>query len=128
MLLVNCKKDTICNDPTNPSCKNYDACYQKTAADARFYIYENINEIGIEADTVWWGNWINFVAKRDSCTYKWTVKTQGFIYTSTKHDFALNASIQLIPVAKMYTVTLVTTKDQVSCNSVKAKDSVTKQF
>ena len=78
MLCFNgCKKDTICNDPTDPNCKNYDPCYGKTPVSADFGIYEGINgaQAFNEADTIFIYSYVllktkNVKAKDINVTWK----------------------------------------------------------
>jgi hypothetical protein len=130
ILISSCRKDK-CLNVSNPKCENYNPCIDKTAADASFKIYENINGFIVEADTVWCRNSTIFWAKNKvNCSYKWTWRTKGYQNTSTDSLAAIvpNPIYQLIPSGQMYTVTLVVTKNNGNCTSLKSIDSLSKQF
>ena len=130
-----CKKDTICNDPSNPSCKNYDPCYDKTPVNADFKIYENVGSIGtvIEADTIWCNStlmlWVeNRKNEYKDISVKWRVKSlSGFNQTYTDTLVTFNYS-NMLPAASFYTVTCTITKNIGSCNVLKSIDSLSKVF
>lgn len=130
-----CKKDTICNDPANPSCKNYDPCFDKTPVSADFKIFENVGSIANEADTLWINNPIIFKPiNRNNTIYKWVVRTQGLTFKPVMNSqdsmltiFTSTVLPTIIP-SQFYTVTCIATKDIGTCSNLKNIDSVKKVF
>lgn len=56
MMLQSCKENCPCDDPTNPTCDNYDPCFGKEAANATFHYYCDLStsygEYHFKTDTI----------------------------------------------------------------------------
>ncbi|MBI2721486.1 MAG: hypothetical protein HYX39_04870 [Bacteroidetes bacterium] len=130
-----CKKDTICNDPANPRCKNYDACHGRAAVSADFKIYENVGSIGmlVEADTIWFNSTLMLWVQNHKNDYKelsinWRVKSSlGFNQTYSDTLVKFNYW-NMLPAASFYTVTCTITKNIGACTNLKSVDSLSKIF
>lgn len=130
-ILVSCTKEK-CQDKSNPTCENYDACFNKTAVvSPEFKIYESVDGTAYEADTIWHKNPIIFSAKNQpGYSFKWNLRSNGFsqTYKDTLVTFTPNLVTPKLPAAQFYTVTLVVSKDNGDCKDLKSSDSISKQF
>ena len=112
-----CKKE--CQDPTNPQCENYDACYGKKDISAAFVIEELVNGRGFECDTI--GSIARFTALGEADSYTWYLGTEVIKEKSfTRLGF---------PKDRWLSVKLVVEKKRDACfpNSSE-KDSLVKSF
>ncbi len=130
-LIINaCHKDkpvTNCTDVTNPFCPNYNPCYNKVAAKADFSIYEIINFIGIEADTVAAGKncFVRSKQRQPGFTYNWTFS--GAL-TGTYNDTVVNFTPPISNHGGFVTVTLIVKSNVGNCKTLKDADTLSKVF
>ena len=106
-------------------------CAGKTAADAGFKIYERFLADSVEADTVSASGRYHFCAiNLKNTTYKWILKGLGYYEIGSNAFMVLDNSnySNHLPSAQMYTLTLIVTKNQGACTTLKTTDSLSKQF
>lgn len=75
--LQSCKDD--CQDPTDPTCDNYDPCYGKEKTSAYFIVEESLGDKWIECDTiVGRGNVsaVRFTATQEADSFIWTLGSE----------------------------------------------------
>ena len=132
-VLFSCEKEESgpcpCTDPENPTCVNYDPCYQLYPANADFKIYEvpydrtGFIDTVIETDTVLWSNLALFEPVQQYYdSLKWIVGAE----TLTSHTVTRSS----FPKEQFIDITLIVFKPSaLTCfpDSIES-DTVTKSF
>ena len=75
LLFYACKKHRSCNDPSNPTCENYDPCYNNSLPNADFVIEEMVHGRYFEGDSIS-DNLVRFRALHDADSFYWELGSE----------------------------------------------------